>query len=243
MFETICGAGRGAALVRRTRHCEPRGRANARPDDRLREAIHFTTCGDMDDFAFSASYGGPAVVVFLVTLRSAPLRASRRATRPPAGPRILRGSAQRLGAPLFSHLRMTAFPIQLSNSLRDIRPHSRGRICPSFALTPHPQNGRGRRESRVRAAPAVSCAMCTRKCAHEHTGPAEAIRLSLRDGFTAYFALSSVTGVLATVICGRLLPRNLAPAPGRQDHTTSPYAISHARQSQLSRPPHLDPRS
>ena len=35
--------------------------------------------------------------------------------------------------------------------------------------------------------------------AHEHTGSAEAIRLSLRDGFTAYFALSPVTGFLATV--------------------------------------------
>jgi len=50
-------------------------------------------------------------------------------------------------------------------------------------------------------------ARCTRglvckhaqKNAHEHTGSAEAIRLSLRDGFTAYFALSPVTGFLATV--------------------------------------------
>src|SRR5882762_11634874 len=33
----------------------------------------------------------------------------------------------------------------------------------------------GRRESRVRAAPAVSFARCTMKCAHEHTGSADAI--------------------------------------------------------------------
>ncbi len=65
--------------------------------------------------------------------------------------------------------------------------------------------------------------MCTRKCAHEHTGPAEAIRLSLRDGFTAYFVLSPVTGLIATVIC-KLAPANLALAPGRQDHTISPHA-------------------
>jgi hypothetical protein len=58
---------------------------------------------------------------------------------------------------------------------------------------------RGRRESRVRAAPAVSCADCTKQSAHEHTGPAEASRLSLRDGFTAYIALSPVIGFLATV--------------------------------------------
>jgi hypothetical protein len=37
------------------------------------------------------------------------------------------------------------------------------------------------------------------KSAHEHTGSAEAIRPSLRSGFTAYFVLSPVTGFLATV--------------------------------------------
>jgi hypothetical protein len=35
--------------------------------------------------------------------------------------------------------------------------------------------------------------------AHEHTGSAEAVRPSLRNGFTAYFVLSPVTGFLATV--------------------------------------------
>jgi hypothetical protein len=56
-----------------------------------------------------------------------------------------------------------------------------------------PPKYRGRREDRVRAAPAVSCAMCTKKCAHEHTGSAESIRPSLRSGFTAYSALSPAT--------------------------------------------------
>src|ERR1700675_266384 len=49
-------------------------------------------------------------------------------------------------------------------------------------------------------------ARCTRglvckhaqKNAHEHTGSAEAIRHSLRNGFTAYNALSPVIGFLAT---------------------------------------------
>src|SRR5450756_821899 len=40
---------------------------------------------------------------------------------------------------------------------------------------------RGRREDRVRAAPAVPCAEMV-EYAHEHTGEAEAIRPSLRDG-------------------------------------------------------------
>jgi hypothetical protein len=49
--------------------------------------------------------------------------------------------------------------------------------------TPHPR-------SRVQAA---------QKNAHEHTGLAEAVRPSLRNGFTAYFVLSPVIGFLATV--------------------------------------------
>jgi len=35
-----------------------------------------------------------------------------------------------------------------------------------------------------------------KKCAHEHTGPAESIRPSLRNGFTAYSALSLVNRAL-----------------------------------------------
>jgi hypothetical protein len=35
--------------------------------------------------------------------------------------------------------------------------------------------------------------------AHEHTGSAEAVRPSLRNGFTVYFVLSPVIGFLATV--------------------------------------------
>src|SRR5439155_2010733 len=88
-----------------------------------------------------------------------------------------------------------------------------------------PSEKRGRREERVRAAPAVSCAMCTRKCAHEHTGSAETLRPSLRNGFTAYIALSPATGFLATVAPEkRWLLTSLTPASGRQDHTILPYA-------------------
>src|SRR5882762_10909289 len=65
--------------------------------------------------------------------------------------------------------------------------------------TSHPFELRGRGEDRVRAAPAVSCAMCTRKCAHEHTGSAETLRPSPRNGFTAYSVLFLVTGFLATI--------------------------------------------
>jgi hypothetical protein len=60
---------------------------------------------------------------------------------------------------------------------------------------------KGRREDRVHAAPAVSCALMCKKCAHEHTGSAEAVRPSLRSGFTVSFVLSPVIGFLATVAC------------------------------------------
>jgi len=74
----------------------------------------------------------------------------------------------------------------------DIVSRYRGAGRPRFAEIPFPPT-RGRREDRVRAAPAVSCAMSTKKCAHEHTGPAESIRPSLRNGLTAYAELSPET--------------------------------------------------
>jgi hypothetical protein len=77
----------------------------------------------------------------------------------------------------------------------------------------------------VRAAPAVSRANAHGKNAHEHTGSAETLRPSLRNGFTAYFELSPVNGFLATVAPEKLsLLLDLTPAPRRPDHTTSPYA-------------------
>ena len=98
-------------------------------------------------------------------------------------------------------------------------------LATSFARVLHrplslPEN-RGRREDRVHAAPAISCAIAHKERAHEHTGTGGASRPSLRNGFTTYFVLSPVNGFLATVVA---LSRNLTPAPRRPDHTTSPYA-------------------
>src|ERR1700748_2275441 len=59
---------------------------------------------------------------------------------------------------------------------------------------------RGRRKDRVRAAPAVSCAMCIkRNAAHEHTGSAETLRPSLRNGSTTYTCSPWRPGFLATI--------------------------------------------
>ena len=56
------------------------------------------------------------------------------------------------------------------------------------------------RTKRAQGKPGARCTrglVCKmhKRCAHEHTGSAEAIRPSLRNGFTAYSALSSVTGL------------------------------------------------
>ena len=56
---------------------------------------------------------------------------------------------------------------------------------------------------------------------HRLTG---SVRLSLRNGFTAYFVLSPVTGLSCHRHLVGQIPRNLTPASGRQDHTTSPSA-------------------
>jgi hypothetical protein len=50
------------------------------------------------------------------------------------------------------------------------------------------------------------------------------IRHSLRNGFTAYNVLSPVTGLFCHRHPRKMLPANLMPASGHQDHTPSPSA-------------------
>ena len=88
----------------------------------------------------------------------------------------------------------------------------------------------------MRAAPAVSCAKIVQRNAHEHTGSAEAIRHSLRNGFTAYGALSPATNSSChrhRRINGFAKPgradkdlRRLDTSNGRQNHTLLPYALA-----------------
>ena len=140
------------------RHCEPAGRANARPMTGSAKQSILPLCGEMDCFV-------------------APLLAMT--TR-----------------------RTSAFPRRVSPGL-----------CKSF----HPRERRGRRESRVRAAPAVSRARCAQEHAHEHTGSAESIRPSLRNGFTAYGALSSATNSSCHRRCrldGEIESGRIDPATG-----------------------------
>ena len=86
---------------------------------------------------------------------------------------------------------------------------SRGALSPEVCIFVAPSENRGRREDRVRAAPAVSRAIAHRKRAHEHTGSAGTLRPSLRSGFTACFVLSPVNGSFATVAPKKLASREL----------------------------------
>jgi hypothetical protein len=88
------------------------------------------------------------------------------------------------------------------------------------------------------------CQCICKKTAHEHTGSAEAVRPSLRNGFTAYIVLSPARpGLLVTVIPKkRELLANLTPAIGASGPRDFAVRFSHARQSQLLRPSLPDPR-
>jgi hypothetical protein len=136
--------------------------------------------------------------------------------------------------------RPTAQPLHSRAFLARIASRSRGAFRPGYAVSLASSAIRGRREDRVRAAPAVSCAKCASKNAHEHTGSAEAVRPSLRNGFTAYFELSPVTGFLATVACGCC--RQLDASTGASGPHDFAVRVSTFRQIAPSRPPHPAPR-
>ena len=109
-------------------------------------------------------------------------------------------------------------------------------ICPSFVISFASSAERGRREDRVRAAPAVSCAMGIKENAHEQTGLAEAVRPSLRNGLTAYAVLSLVTGFLTpSPPAGVNPPGNLTPALGASGPHGFAGAIPAVRPHALAR--------
>src|ERR1700755_1382462 len=86
-----------------------------------------------------------------------------------------------------------AFSDSIVKQREDMRPHSRGAMRPSFAVvfTLEKQEGAGKTGCALHPRSRVQKA--TVKNAHEHTGSAEAVRPSLRNGFTAYAAISSAT--------------------------------------------------
>src|SRR5882672_11403347 len=126
---------------------------------------------------------------------------------------------------------MAAFSDSIFKQREGMGPHSRGRRCPRLAQLFTLSASRGRRESRVRAAPAVSRA-------NAHSKTHTSIQVQRRQSglpcamvLTVSFMLSPVNGFLATVAAQ---DRNLAQldastaASGPHDFAVR---LSHARQS------------
>src|SRR5438045_3871002 len=87
--------------------------------------------------------------------------------------------------------------------------------------------------------------MCNvhRKCAHEHTGEAENIRHSLRNGFTAYNALSPANGSFATVIPEKLVSQELDASTAASGPHVFAVRSRAVRFRHYQRPPPPAPRS
>jgi hypothetical protein len=120
-----------------------------------------------------------------------------------------------------------------------MRSRSRGAFRPDFANRLAHQ--RGRRERRVLAAPAVSCAKVHKENAHEHTGTVGAFRRSPHNGFTAYATLSPATNsschrhrrikVFRTPGWARKTSADLTPATGAR---TTRFCRTQLRRSSVA---------
>src|SRR4029450_195438 len=113
---------------------------------------------------------------------------------------------------------MDCFVASLLAMTVDTVSHSRDADRPRFASRWPPERGEGAGKTGCAPPPRSRVPLHTKENAHEHTGSAETLRPSLRSGFTAYFVLSPVNGSFATA-AARISPRNLTPAPRRQDHS------------------------
>jgi len=86
----------------------------------------------------------------------------------------------------------------------------------------------------------LACDLRKQNCTRAYRA-AGAFRPSLRNGFTAYFVLFPENGSFASVALKFSLLENLAPAPRRPNHTTSPYARA-THVSRSSRVHRISPR-
>ena len=148
------------------------------------------------------------------------------------------------GQVVASLLAMTSPPFR--THLRDPTAHFAWVVLVSSRL--EKQRARGMPDARCTRG--LVCKLC-KECAHEHTGSAEAIRHSLRNGFTAYSALSPATnsschrrrriGGLVEPGWARKDLRRLDTSNGCQNHTLLPYADAHAKDfdGPGTRPPNL----
>ena len=120
------------------------------------------------------------------------------------------------------HCSMCAAAVSNFATVRHRSP-SRGRIPPELCISFVPPIREGAGNAGCALHPRSRVQDCTKKCAHEHTGSAETLRHSLRNGFTAYALLSPATNSSCHRRCrleadrsGRIVSAtgSLAPATG-----------------------------
>jgi hypothetical protein len=119
----------------------------------------------------------------------------------------------------------------------DVRPHSRGTKCPSFASTSSLRNQEGAGNAGCRTHP-QPCVQNGRKHARKSRQVRRTCRHSLRNGLRLIARSPRCPGFLATV--PRALDPGLIPASGDRDHTISPSASVRfvAAHSHVHRSPH-----
>jgi hypothetical protein len=173
------------------------------------------------------------------------LRGAKRRSNPvllQAAYGLLRFARNDESAVLVPAARTTDFKFQTAACLIDTPSRSR-RANPREFCRKRPalkSEGAGNAGRWMRPQPCVRNEKAHKHSHHGHTGNT---RHSLRNGFTAYSALSPVTGLVCHRRLRKLPFTDLTPASGRQDHTTSPSAGARPRQKRSPRPPHPAPRS
>ncbi len=124
---------------------------------------------------------------------------------------------------------------------------SEGAVRPSREGAGDPKRDAGDPQERAQGRPGARCTRglaCkgNKKSAHEHTGSAEAVRPSLRNGFTAYSVLSLAIGFFVTIISEKLASQRLDASIGASG--PHDFAVRLTRCSSIAhrRPPHPAPR-
>ncbi len=136
-----------------------------------------------------------------------------------------RGGSRRRVATFASRQDVSVSSDLIFKQREDMRPHSRGAECArALRRLPPSEEQEGAGKAGCALHPRSRVQTCTKKRtrAYRFSGGIPAFPA---QWFTAYSALSPVTGLS----CHRrprevLLPANLTPASGRQDHTASPSA-------------------
>src|SRR5437762_1814791 len=109
--------------------------------------------------------------------------------------------------------------------------YSRGAISPELCINVASLENRGRRECRVRAAPAVSCAKNCTFGAHEHTGQRKHSDIPCAMALRLISSSPRWSGLVVTVIPEKLASQELdasIAAPGPHDFAVRPGVSSGA---------------